>query len=173
MLLDGLSAEREQGITIDVAYRYFTTERRTFIVADAPGHEQYTRNMVTGASTADAAIVLVDARQGITTQTRRHSRVLSLLGVEIVAVAINKLDLVGYDRGVFERIRDDYATEAERLGFRGRDRDPGVGAARRQRHHGQRAHELVRRADADGVAARGSAARPANRRRRSGCRCSG
>jgi bifunctional enzyme CysN/CysC len=109
LLLDGLTAEREQGITIDVAYRFFSTDRRTFIVADTPGHEQYTRNMVTGASTADAAVILVDARQGLTTQTLRHSRVMSLLGITHVALAVNKLDLVGYDEKAFEAIRDAYA----------------------------------------------------------------
>jgi len=119
LLLDGLAAEREQGITIDVAYRYFTTERRTFIVADAPGHEQYTRNMITAASTADAAVVLIDARQGMTTQTRRHTRLLGLLGVKYVAVAINKLDLVDYDRAVFERISDEFYDLAAPLEFTG------------------------------------------------------
>src|SRR5205807_9861302 len=96
LLLDGLAAEREQGITIDVAYRYFSTDRRKFIVADAPGHEQYTRNMVTGASTADCALLLVDARKGLLTQTRRHTHVVSLLGVRHVALVVNKLDLVDY-----------------------------------------------------------------------------
>jgi len=117
LLLDGLKAEREQGITIDVAHRYFATERRAFTVIDAPGHEQYTRNMVTGASSADAAVVLVDARRGVTTQTLRHSHVLSLIGIDSVALAINKLDLLGYDREVFERIRDEYARAAADLGF--------------------------------------------------------
>ena len=96
LLVDGLAAEREQGITIDVAYRYFSTERRKFIVADTPGHEQYTRNMVTGASTADAAVLMVDARKGILTQTRRHSFLVNLLGIRHVLVAINKMDLVDY-----------------------------------------------------------------------------
>src|SRR5262252_3677878 len=97
LLLDGLSAEREQGITIDVAYRFFATERRKFIVADTPGHEQYTRNMVTGASTADLAVILVDARKGILTQTRRHSFLVNLLGIRHIVLAVNKMDLVGYD----------------------------------------------------------------------------
>ena len=96
LLVDGLAAEREQGITIDVAYRFFNTDRRKFIVADTPGHEQYTRNMVTGASTADVAIILVDASQGILTQTRRHSFIASLLGIEHVVLAVNKMDLVDY-----------------------------------------------------------------------------
>src|SRR5690606_15130173 len=100
LLLDGLAAEREQGITIDVAYRFFGTARRRFIVADCPGHEQYTRNMATGASTAQLAVVLVDARKGLLTQTRRHSYIASLLGVRHVLLAVNKMDMVGYDRDV-------------------------------------------------------------------------
>ena len=118
LLVDGLAAEREQGITIDVAYRFFTTDRRTFIVADTPGHEQYTRNMVTGASAADVAVLLVDARQGLLTQTRRHSHLVSLVGIRDVALAVNKMDLVGFDRAVFERIVDSYRRFAEPLGFR-------------------------------------------------------
>ncbi len=107
MLTDGLSAEREQGITIDVAYRYFATPKRKFIMADCPGHEQYTRNMVTGASTANAAIILIDARHGVMPQTRRHTHILSLLGIEHLIVAINKMDLVDYDETIFNTIRDD------------------------------------------------------------------
>jgi len=117
LLTDGLSAEREQGITIDVAYRYFSTGRRKYILADAPGHEQYTRNMVTAASTANLAIILVDARKGVLTQTRRHSCVAHLLGIPHIVVAINKMDLVGYDRSIFERIRADYVEFAETLGI--------------------------------------------------------
>src|SRR6476646_9256499 len=117
LLVDGLSAEREQGITIDVAYRYFSTERRKFIVADCPGHEQYTRNMATGASTADLAVVLVDARKGLLTQTRRHSYIVSLLGIRHVLLAVNKMDLVGYDRDTFERIADEYRELAASLGI--------------------------------------------------------
>ncbi|RST82833.1 sulfate adenylyltransferase subunit CysN [Aquibium carbonis] len=117
LLVDGLEAEREQGITIDVAYRFFATPRRKFIVADTPGHEQYTRNMATGASTADLAIVLVDARAGIIQQTRRHSFIASLLGIRHVVVAINKIDLVGYDEAVFEEIAADYRGFARDLGF--------------------------------------------------------
>jgi bifunctional enzyme CysN/CysC len=117
LLLDGLEDERQQRITIDVAYRFFATARRAFIVADTPGHEQYTRNMVTGASTADLAVLLVDARKGVLTQTRRHSLVCSLLGIRHVVLAINKLDLVGYNRAVFERIAEDYAEFAAGLGF--------------------------------------------------------
>ena len=117
LLLDGLDAEREQGITIDVSYRYFATSRRHFIVADCPGHEQYTRNMATGASTADLAVVLVDARKGLLTQTRRHSYIVSLFGIRQVILAVNKMDLVDYDRGVFEAIADAYRTLAETLGI--------------------------------------------------------
>ena len=117
LLLDGLAAEREQGITIDVAYRFFDTDRRKFIVADCPGHEQYTRNMATGASTADLAVVLVDARKGLLTQTRRHSYIVSLLGIRHVLLAVNKMDLVGYDEGVFTRIADDYRALAAQLGI--------------------------------------------------------
>src|SRR5688572_26867419 len=115
LLVDGLQAEREQGITIDVAYRFFSTDRRKFIVADTPGHEQYTRNMVTGASTADLAVILVDARKGVLTQTRRHSYLVSLLGIRSIVVAINKMDLVDYSRTVFERIQQDYQEFAGRI----------------------------------------------------------
>ena len=115
LLLDGLKAEREQGITIDVAYRYFSTSKRKFIIADTPGHEQYTRNMVTGASTAHLAIVLIDARKGVITQTKRHSFLISLLGIKHVIVAVNKMDLVEYKRGVFEQIRLDYLDFTTRL----------------------------------------------------------
>ena len=108
LLTDGLEAEREQGITIDVAYRYFATRRRKFIIADTPGHEQYTRNMFTAASTADAAVILVDARKGVLPQTRRHTYLASMLGVRRIIVAVNKMDLVGYDEAVFERIRQEY-----------------------------------------------------------------
>jgi sulfate adenylyltransferase large subunit len=108
LFTDGLKAEREQGITIDVAYRYFATNRRKFILADTPGHEQYTRNMATGASTADLAILLVDARNGVRTQSRRHARIARLLGITDFVLAINKMDLVGFDRDVFEKIRDDF-----------------------------------------------------------------
>ncbi len=117
LLVDGLAAEREQGITIDVAYRFFSTDKRKFIVADTPGHEQYTRNMATGASNADLAVVLVDARKGLLTQTRRHSFILSLIGVRHVVLVINKIDLVDYDQEVFDRIESEYRSFAERLGF--------------------------------------------------------
>jgi bifunctional enzyme CysN/CysC len=118
LLLDGLEAEREQGITIDVAYRYFSTERRSFVVADAPGHEQYTRNMATGASNADLAVLLVDARKGLLGQTRRHAIIASLLGLRHVVLAVNKMDLVAFDEGVFRRIADEFAAFAGDLGFR-------------------------------------------------------
>ncbi|TXI35949.1 MAG: adenylyl-sulfate kinase [Aquipseudomonas alcaligenes] len=117
LLVDGLAAEREQGITIDVAYRFFATEKRKFIVADTPGHEQYTRNMITGASTADVAVILIDARKGVLTQTRRHSYLVSLIGIRQVVVAINKLDMVGYSQEVFEQIDADYRAFASRLGI--------------------------------------------------------
>jgi bifunctional enzyme CysN/CysC len=119
LLVDGLEAEREQGITIDVAYRFFATPKRKFIVADTPGHEQYTRNMATGASTADVAVVLVDARQGVLRQTRRHSIIASLLGIRRIVLAVNKFDLVGFDRPVFERIHEEYLAFASGLGFEG------------------------------------------------------
>ena len=117
LLVDGLQAEREQGITIDVAYRYFTTETRKFIIADTPGHEQYTRNMVTGASTARAAVVLVDATRGLQVQTRRHSYLVHLLGIEQVLVAVNKMDAVDHDRAIFEEIERDYTEFANQLGI--------------------------------------------------------
>jgi sulfate adenylyltransferase large subunit len=117
LLVDGLEAEREQGITIDVAYRYFATPRRKFIVADTPGHEQYTRNMATGASTADLAILLVDARKGILPQTRRHSHIVSMLGVKNIIVAINKMDLMDYAADVYARIEADYREFAANFGF--------------------------------------------------------
>ncbi|WDI30795.1 sulfate adenylyltransferase subunit CysN [Hyphococcus flavus] len=117
LLVDGLAAEREQGITIDVAYRFFSTEKRKFIVADTPGHEQYTRNMATGASTADLAVILIDARKGMLTQTRRHSYIVSLLGIHHVVIAINKMDLVDYNENTFDRIEAEYRKFAKDLGF--------------------------------------------------------
>ena len=127
LLVDGLAAEREQGVTIDVAYRFFETPRRRFILADTPGHEQYTRNMVTGASTADLAVLLVDARKGLLVQTRRHAAIASLLGIRQVVLAVNKMDLVGYDQAVFDRIVADFARPAR----------PQLGDARRHRHPGR------------------------------------
>ncbi len=116
LLTDGLKAEREQGITIDVAYRYFSTAKRKFIIADTPGHEQYTRNMATGASTCDLAIILIDARHGVVTQTKRHSFITALLGIKHVIVAINKMDLVDYSEEVYEKIKSDYTAFAARMG---------------------------------------------------------
>lgn len=118
LLVDGLAAEREQGITIDVAYRFFSTDKRKFIVADTPGHEQYTRNMITGASTADAAILMVDARKGILTQTRRHSYLMALIGIRNLVVAINKMDLVDYSEGVYQDIVADYQDFAAQIGIK-------------------------------------------------------
>ncbi len=117
LLVDGLAAEREQGITIDVAYRFFSTDRRKFIVADTPGHEQYTRNMVTGASTADAAVILVDARKGVLTQTRRHAYLVGLLGIRHVILAVNKMDLMGWSQAVFDEIVEDFRAFADRIGL--------------------------------------------------------
>src|SRR5262245_20163004 len=117
LLLDGLEAEREQGITIDVAYRYFSTPRRAFLVADTPGHEQYTRNMATGASQAEVALMLVDARNGITTQTLRHTRIAALLGIRRVLLVVNKMDLVRFDQAAFVAIRDEFKAFAEPLGI--------------------------------------------------------
>ncbi len=115
LLVDGLQSEREQGITIDVAYRYFSTDKRKFIIADTPGHEQYTRNMATGASTCDMAIILIDARYGVQVQTRRHSFICSLLGLKHVVVAVNKMDIVDYSEEVFEKIKKDYIEFAKDL----------------------------------------------------------
>ena len=117
LLVDGLEAEREQGITIDVAYRYFSTNKRKFIVADTPGHEQYTRNMATGASTADLAILIIDARHGVLTQTKRHSKIVSLLGVRNICLAVNKMDLVDYKQDVFDTICKDYQKFADQAGI--------------------------------------------------------
>jgi sulfate adenylyltransferase subunit 1 len=118
LLTDGLQAEREQGITIDVAYRYFATPKRKFIIADTPGHEQYTRNMVTGASTANLAIILIDARKGVLTQSRRHAYLASLVGIPHLVVAINKMDLVDYSQEVLEKIQDDFSIFADKLGLK-------------------------------------------------------
>src|SRR6202171_2304100 len=115
LLVDGLAAEREQGITIDVAYRFFATERRKFIVADTPGHEQYTRNMVTGASTAELAVILIDARKAVLTQTRRHSYLAALLGIRHIVVAVNKMDLVDYSQDTFAKIEREYREFARQI----------------------------------------------------------
>ena len=117
LLVDGLQAEREQGITIDVAYRYFSTSKRKFIIADTPGHEQYTRNMATGASTCDLAVILIDARYGVVTQTRRHSYIASLLGIKHIVVAVNKMDLLNFDQAVFEKIKQAYLDFSGKLGM--------------------------------------------------------
>src|SRR5688572_16680708 len=118
LFTDGLKAEREQGITIDVAYRYFATPRRKFIIADTPGHVQYTRNMATGASTANVAVILIDARLGVLAQTRRHAYIASLLGIPHLVVCVNKMDLVGWDRAVFERIAREIGAFARETGIR-------------------------------------------------------
>jgi sulfate adenylyltransferase large subunit len=115
LLVDGLQAEREQGITIDVAYRFFSTKKRKFIIADTPGHEQYTRNMTTGASTADLAIILIDARHGVMTQTKRHSFIVDLLGIKHLIVAVNKMDLMDYSKETYFKIRSDYTKFAENI----------------------------------------------------------
>ena len=151
LLVDGLAAEREQGITIDVAYRYFSTDRRKFIVADTPGHEQYTRNMVTGASTADVAVILVDARKGVLTQTRRHSYIVSLLGIRHVVLAINKMDLMEYSQRTFDAIVAEYREFAQQIGLANIVAMPLVGAARRQHPRAQRSHALAPGPDADGL----------------------
>src|SRR5438876_364554 len=117
LLVDGLAAEREQGITIDVAYRFFSTDKRKFIVADTPGHEQYTRNMVTGASTASLAVILIDANKGVLTQTRRHSYLVSLIGIRHVVLAINKMDMVGFSKDIFDTILQDYREFAAQIGL--------------------------------------------------------
>ena len=129
LLVDGLSAEREQGITIDVAYRFFSSAKRKFIVADTPGHEQYTRNMVTGASTADLAVLLVDARKGVLTQTRRHSYLAKLVGIRRFVLAVNKMDLVDYDQGAFDAIYGRLSRLRRADRDRGLDRDPGLRAS--------------------------------------------
>ena len=168
------SAEREQGITIDVAYRFFATDKRKFIVADTPGHEQYTRNMVTGASTADLAVMLVDARKGVLTQTRRHSYLAQLLGIRHFVLAVNKMDLVDYDQAAFDAIVADYRAFAEQHRDRRLDRDPGLGPRRRQCHERSDRTPLVRGPTLlehlDTVAARDARR---TRRSRSACRCNG
>ena len=131
LVLDGLQDEQQQGITIDVAYRYFSTDKRKFIIADTPGHEQYTRNMATGASTADLAIILIDARKGVLTQTKRHSFIVSLLGIKHIIVAVNKMDLVDFSQEVFEQIKADYQEFAARLESARRALHSAVGEERR------------------------------------------
>ena len=163
-LTDGLRAEREQGITIDVAYRHFATPRRRFVLHDCPGHAQYTRNMATGASTADLALVLVDARRGMTEQSRRHLAIAALLGVPGVTVLVNKMDLVGYAEERFDAVVREVIDWASRLGLHGVALHPGVGAARRQRRRALVGDALVRRRVA-ARAPRGGAGRQRPRRR--------
>ncbi len=150
LLVDGLAAEREQGITIDVAYRAFTTDKRKFIVADTPGHEHYTRNMATGASTADLAVILIDARKGVLTQTRRHTFIATLLGIKHLVVAVNKMDLMHYDREVFEKIESDYRAFAASIGASDVTCIPLSALVGDNVLEPLGDHELVSRADADG-----------------------
>ena len=173
LLVDGLEAEREQGITIDVAYRYFATERRSFIVADTPGHEQFTRNMATGASNADLAIVLVDARKGLLTQTHRHSIIVSLLGVRHVVLAVNKIDLVDYQRERFspDRSRLPEIRRNARLSLAGRAAD--LGPSRRQCVVVERAHALVVRTASARISGEASRSRRIAGARPFACPCNG
>ena len=164
LLTDGLKAEREQGITIDVAYRYFSTARRKFIIADTPGHEQYTRNMATGASTADVAIVLIDAKAflkhgGLLPQSRRHTYIAALLGIPHVVAAVNKMDLVGYSRGELRGDSWGVSGAGEAAWAEERRDDSGERAGGRQRGCAQCGDALVRRADAAGVSGDGATAR--------------
>ena len=142
-MTDGLRAEREQKITIDVAYRYFATPRRQFIIADTPGHVQYTRNMVTGASTADLAVILVDASKGVLAQSRRHAFIASLLGIPQVIVAVNKMDLAGYSQARYEAVVAEFMAVSARTGDSRHQLSPGVGARRRQRRDALGGHALV------------------------------
>jgi bifunctional enzyme CysN/CysC len=146
LLIDGLEAEREQGITIDVAYRFFASGHRRFIVADAPGHELYTRNMATAASTAELAVLLVDARKGLQTQTFRHSYIVSLMGIRNVVLAINKMDAVGWDRRIFDEIAVAYRKIANEIGITNVACIPIFALRGRQRGFAERAHAVVRRA---------------------------
>ena len=174
LLVDGLAAEREQGITIDVAYRYLLRRtKRKFIVADTPGHEQYTRNMVTGASTADLAVILIDARKGVLTQTRRHSYIVSLLGIKHVVLAINKMDLVDYSREVFDTIVQDYREFAGQINLHNIVAIPVSGLRGDNITEQEPAHAVVSRHDADWAISRPSRSRTRSATRRSACRCSG
>ena len=173
LLVDGLAAEREQGITIDVAYRFFSTDRRKFIVADTPGHEQYTRNMITGASTADLAIILIDARRGVLTQTRRHSFLVSLIGIKNVVLAINKMDLVNYSRDVFDRILGDYTAFAQALDIEKIVPIPISALAGDNITEPVGKHALVQGPDADGPSGDGGNHLSLAHGAVSGCRCSG
>ena len=173
LLVDGLEAEREQGITIDVAYRFFATDKRKFIVADTPGHEQYTRNMATGASNSELAVLLVDARKGVLTQTRRHAYIASLLGIRHVVLAVNKIDLVGYSQEVFDRIVGGVLRIRRASGLSQPRRDPDVGALRRQRDCEKPEDALVRRTAAAAHSSKRWMWRPRSPTSRSACRCSG
>ena len=156
LLTDGLRAEREQGITIDVAYRYFATARRKFIIADTPGHEQYTRNMATGASTADLAIILIDARNGVLPQSRRHAYIASLLGIPNFVVAVNKMDLVGYDEDVFRAIEAEFREFLGRLSAPRRLLPADQRAGRGQRRVAAASDALVSRSQPAGISGNGS-----------------
>ena len=174
LLVDGLAAEREQGITIDVAYRFFASEKRKFIVADTPGHEQYTRNMVTGASTADVAVLLVDARKGVLTQTRRHSYLAKLVGIRRFVLAVTKMDLVDYDQAAFDAICADYRPFAESIGIEQWLPIPVSGLNGDNIIRSSEATAVVRRADAcSSISTRSSSTRPPTRKSRSACRCNG
>ena len=174
LLLDGLSAEREQGITIDVSHRYFSTPRRHFIVADTPGHEQYTRNMVTGASTADCAVILLDARKGVLRQTRRHSHLVALLGIRHVALAINKMDLVEHSEERYREIEAAYREFADEIGLPDVTCIPVSALAGDNVVEPSERMPVVRRADAAAATSRRSrSTSTAWRPRRSGCRSSG
>ena len=151
LLVDGLAAEREQGITIDVAYRAFTTDKRKFIVADTPGHEQYTRNMATGASTADLAVILIDARKGVLTQTRRHTFIATLLGIRHLVVAVNKMDLMDYGQTVFAGYRGRLSRLRQKPRRRQHHLHSALGPRRRQCHRTLRRHALVSRPDPHGA----------------------
>ena len=151
LLVDGLAAEREQGITIDVAYRFFATDKRKFIVADTPGHEQYTRNMVTGASTADLAVILIDARKGVLMQTRRHSYLAHLIGIRNVVLAVNKMDLIGYDQAKYDSHRQGLPRLRHPDRHQRVRRHADLRTGRRQHRQPLAAHALVQGPDADGA----------------------
>ena len=163
LLVDGLAAEREQGITIDVAYRFFATDKRKFIVADTPGHEQYTRNMVTGASTADLAVILIDARKGVLTQTRRHSYLAHLIGIRNLVLAVNKMDLVGYEQAKYGAIVEDFRAFAAGIGIQEFLAYADFRSGRGQHHNPLDEHALVSGPHAD----RAPGDRGTRRRRRS------
>ena len=163
LLVDGLQAEREQGITIDVAYRFFATPHRRFIVADTPGHEQYTRNMATGASTAELAVILIDARKGVLTQTRRHTRIAAMMGIRHVLLAVNKMDLVGYEQRVFEKIVDEYAPFAAGCGVASVRPIPVSSLEGDNLIAARTTHALVRRPDGDALPGDGGARRARRR----------